>query len=377
MQMKFKNAIGVMGCLPKLPSDFPLTYPENSGNMVHANAPFRMFGTAFFIRDFDYTAIGYSNFADFVNKKCSHLIITLANTLKIGDNDGGKYVRLSNFISKIDKPIVVFGLGVQSKTQNLSEANLPKEAINLIKELSQKSFYLGVRGIYTKQVIEKLCGINNIFVTGCPSIFSNPSAFKLLRKNLTKPIGRPAYSGTHYHQDYEKKLLINAIKNDRWLIEPVNKLNHSFYLNSLNDTALHSDIPYFLKGRYGASDQSALSDLKKYFLMRYRIFRNVADWYQFNSESVSYTYGSRFHVNMASLVSGKPAVWFTHDARTKELVDFMHLPNLDILSDEAQNSTNVLDCISYENFFDNLGWLLNNFNYYLQANGLPKIEIDF
>lgn len=375
--MNSKKAIGVMGCLPRLPSDFPLTYPENSGNMVHANAPFRIFKNAFFIKDFDYSALGYSNFADFVNKKCSHLVITLANTLKIGDIDGAKYTRLSKFVSSIDRPVVVFGLGVQSKEQNLSEATLPKEAVGLIEQLSRKSYYLGVRGEYTKKVIEKLCDVKNVYVTGCPSIFSNPSAFKALRENILNPVGRPAYSGTHYHQDYEKKLLINAIKADHWLVEPVNKLNHGFYLRSLIDDVAHADVPYFLKGECKAGDKEALSRLKNYFLTRYRLFRNVEDWYQFNWESVSYTYGSRFHVNMASLVSGKPAVWFTHDARTKELVDFMCLPSLDILSEEAQGSNNILDCVSYEKFFDNLGWLQNNFNEYLRANGLPRVEINF
>jgi Polysaccharide pyruvyl transferase len=375
--MNSKNPIGIMGCLPKLPPEFPLTYPDNSGNMVHANAPFLMFESAFYIKNIDYNALGYKNFTDFVNTKCSHLIITLANTLKIGDSDGSKYARLSQYISQIKKPVIVFGLGIQSKSQNLSEANLPQEAIQLINDLSQKCHYLGVRGEYTKQVIEKLSGIKNTYVTGCPSIFSNPSAFNLLRKNLKNKIGRPAYSGTHYHMDAEKRLLIEAIKNDYWLIEPVNKFNHNFYLKSLTDSETSEDIPYFLKGTYKVENKSDLADIKKYFLMRYKIFRNVNDWYQFNAECTSFTYGSRFHVNMASLISGKPALWLTHDARTKELVDFMCLPNIDITSDVAQNPIEIIKNNSYEKFFDNLTRLHVNFNHYLEANGLPKVKIHF
>ncbi|WP_259285470.1 hypothetical protein [Escherichia coli] len=39
--------IGVIGCLPELPVDFPLLMPENSGNMIHAEAPLRMFPRQF------------------------------------------------------------------------------------------------------------------------------------------------------------------------------------------------------------------------------------------------------------------------------------------------------------------------------------------
>jgi hypothetical protein len=35
--------IGVTGILNSLPASFPLMSYENSGNMVHGNAPFRLF----------------------------------------------------------------------------------------------------------------------------------------------------------------------------------------------------------------------------------------------------------------------------------------------------------------------------------------------
>lgn len=38
--------IGVIGCLPELPLEFPVEKPENSGNMIHAQAPLRMFDNA-------------------------------------------------------------------------------------------------------------------------------------------------------------------------------------------------------------------------------------------------------------------------------------------------------------------------------------------
>lgn len=40
-----------MGCLPKLPAEFPVTMPENAGNMIHGNAPFEMYPHAVFYQD--------------------------------------------------------------------------------------------------------------------------------------------------------------------------------------------------------------------------------------------------------------------------------------------------------------------------------------
>ncbi|HFI3775255.1 TPA: hypothetical protein ACGP52_002678 [Escherichia coli] len=75
--------IGVIGCLPELPVDFPLLMPENSGNMIHAEAPLRMFPRAVHYKDSRFILSGETSFRNFVNKTCSHLIITLANSLSL------------------------------------------------------------------------------------------------------------------------------------------------------------------------------------------------------------------------------------------------------------------------------------------------------
>jgi hypothetical protein len=366
-----------MGCLPKLPSSFPLEHPENAGNMVHANAPFSMFDNAFFIKDDFYKAVGFVNFRDFVNEKCSHLIVTLANTFKLDDEDGTKYKRLLDFLLQINKPIVIFGLGIQSKNADINSAKLPSEAIELIRYLSTKSPLLGVRGEFTKKVLSRICNVDNIYVTGCPSLFSRPNAFGKLRINIKENTGQPAFSGTKLFDDIENRILTAAINKDYWLIEPVNKHNHSYYLKIISNTDTFEDIPYFLKRKFNKESYDSYHPLRRYFLSRYKLFRNINDWYQFNSEAVSYSFGTRFHVNMATLLSGKPALWITHDDRTRELTEFLHLPNIDIASPILNDISTLAEHISYENFFDNVQSLFENFNFYLEANNLPKVKFQF
>jgi hypothetical protein len=368
------KAIGVCGCQIELPDTFPIDTNENSGNIIHANAPIRLFKKTFYINDTNYKNLGYESFVSFVNEKCSHLIFTLANTLLLNDLDGSKYEKPIEFLNRIDKPVVVFGLGIQAKDINLNAATLPPQAIEFVRILSQKSKLLGVRGKSTKQLLERLCGIKNIHVTGCPSVFSDIKETYQILKNIKNPSGIPSFSGTRYQEEKENLLLQNSIRLKHWLIEPVNKFNHQFWIKVMKGVSNIDDAPYFVKRFINKNSKEEFLDIKNYFETRYQLFRTTREWYRFNKEFVSFSYGTRFHVNMAALISGKPAIWFTHDERTKELTEFMHLPSLDIEDANKLNLNEPLKQDLYEDFFDHYPNLINNFNEYLHANELPTIN---
>lgn len=369
-----KNKIAVTGCLTKLPMDFPLVMPENSGNMIHAQAPLSMFKGAVYARDNPHLMMGYNSFKEFVNKECSHLIVTFANTLKVNEISGERFAKTLDFLRQFECKIIVFGLGIQAKTLDLEDAKLPNEAIELLRFLSDKATYLGVRGESTKLVVEKNCGINNVFVTGCPSIFSGLKSFDEVRQNLKYPRGRPAFSATRFFEDIENKLFLNAFKSDYWLIEPVNKFNHEFYLKSCINNVAYEDVPYFLKKLVDKKDTQSVCELQTYFQKRYRLFRDVESWVNFNKEFVSFAYGTRFHANMAALISGKPALWITHDQRTRELTEYMKLPAISIEDAINYDFSEPLGQESYEQFFENFPKLLANFNHYLESNGLVALS---
>jgi hypothetical protein len=367
--------LGVLGCLRELPDSFPVETPENSGNMIHGNAPFEMFSDA--VHSSDKTAIraaGSRTFVEFVNRNCSHLVLTMANTLKLNADNGSQFARLQSFLEKIEKPVVVFGLGVQAHSDDITGSTLPPEAVALMRHLSTRSPLLGVRGQMTQRVLKDICGVGNSFVTGCPSLFSRPRHLASVRANLENPIGRPSYNGTKYHLAPERKMLHSAIRADHFLVEPVNKFNHQYHVD-VSGGQSDAAIPYFLKSyesTHAASERP--TEMAAYFRSNYRLFRDVKSWYKFNKESVSYSYGTRFHANMASILSGKPALWVTHDARTRELVDFFHLPSLPEEACADMEPAEIIRSIDYDDFLDNIEGLFANFNSYLGANGMPEID---
>jgi len=368
------NMIGVMGCTPRLPENFPVEFPENAGNMIHANAPFEMFGNCVFIRD-DLRRYGETNFATLVNDHCSHLIVTLANTLRIGAEDGTKYTRQLQFLRQIKRPIVIFGLGVQSKNYDLDSATLPAEAVEWLRFLGERCVTVGVRGEYTKAVIERLSGIRNVVVVGCPSFFSRPAALAALRKYERR--GRPSYAGTHFDDPVELSMLGEAIRSDTFLVEPVNRFSHTYYAHVSRGGAPEEHLPYFVRKLMKSHPQLSPIEIARYFRANYRLFRSTEAWYEFNSELVSFTYGTRFHVNMASILSGRPALWVTHDSRTQELVKQLHLPSLPLDEAAALPVAEIESRLQLTEFFDHLDGHFRRFNEYLVTNGLPAIKYNF
>jgi hypothetical protein len=367
--------IGVMGNAPLMPATFPMLTSENFGNMVHANAPFKMFRNCVYIRD-DISKYGDESFINFLNNKCSHLIITLANTLKPNDPDHKKYTDLSSFIDKVKVPIVIFGLGVKHSTEPSDKLNF--SAVEFLNLLGQKTATLGVRGEITKKIILRDSNVKNVTVTGCPSFYTNPKALFGIQDKVSRiRNGKHSFSATDYKKNSEINLLMDAINSNSFILDPSNKFTHQYYLNCIKareDEQIQP--PYFLKAKKLAEKNISINKLKTIFQKNYRLFRNLDDWYNFNNEAIDFTYGTRFHVNMASILCGIPALWITHDDRTREMTSLFSLPSVPLLEAEKLNKQELIERVDYAKMIADLPQLFDRFNDYLNEHKLTKIKYE-
>ncbi len=374
--MKNNKDIAVIGCRPFLPDNFPLEMPENSGNMIHAIAPLKIFENANHNLLISKEYLHGDSFVDYVNNRCSHLVITLANTIRMDKQTPESYERLHKSLKRYNVPIVVFGFGIQAKTEYDESSVLCDEAKRLIEFLSEKSVLLGVRGEKTKQIIEKNTNATNVYVTGCPSLFSNSSGLLSLKLNWKKLLDdkskKVVVNVTNLQRESEVDILTKGIISNAHLIEPVSRITHQYHLDLSEKYEETTQVPYYLKN-FLKGNTERLPVIKDFYLNNYSLFRNVDDWFEFNRSSVSFTVGTRFHVNMASILSGVPALWLIHDARTYELADYFKLPSLPLELAQKMSLDEISRNTNYDEFFDNLPFVLNRFNYYLSQNGLPKI----
>lgn len=392
--------IAIAGCLPRLPGTFPLTMDENSGNMIHARAPQRMFGRRKVVEYHTqaWVLAGEHNFADFVNKHCSHLVISMTNSIKVNSSMTERYVKFQRMLEMYDVPITIFGLGVRSPTDDLAQAAIPDEGVQMLRYLEQRSAGpIGVRGEFTKKVFAELAGVTNVQVTGCPSFFSEPQGFAALRRELKNPRpGTYTYSGTKYDRPEERAQFLRTVQGDGIYIEPTHRGNHRAHLQALKSTPI--DIPDFLTAhghvapdaapaRGGArglvdrvrprrsttSHDSTVTrqQLTDFYRNRYRLWRDPDHWLQFNREVVAHGFGTRFHVNMATVLAGKPATWVTHDTRTREFCDFLKLPHVSLADSAEMAPEDFRAAADFEPMFDHLPQLFDNWASYLEAHGLP------
>lgn len=375
--------IGVTGIQNSLPATFPLESHENSGNMIHGDVPFQLFDEVFLAINRDWP--GYKTgdrFKDFVNEKCTHVIITCANMFRandFGENIRKRYVKLVEMLSGYEKPVILFGLGVQAKEQDLSKVKFPPEAIEAMKTIAEKATAVSVRGEFTLSVLRKFGGVENAFVTGCPSFFSRPDSFAALKTNIDalriNEFPRFAFSGTHHASESEQSMLLKSIAGNGFFIEPQERANYKFYKDILDNPGTATAPEYFNRLLSGPSPKIGRDELCNYVAQRLRLFRDIKPWKEFNAEFVDYTFGTRFHVNMASMLDGKPALWVTHDSRTSELADALHLPAMDVKRAGQLSIDELIAATDYEPLFANLDSLFERFNKFLDAAKLPRVSV--
>lgn len=373
--------IGVTGILNSLPATFPLESHENSGNMIHGDVPFQLFDDVYLAINRDWP--GYKpgdRFKDFVNEQCTHVIITCANMFRandFGENIRKRYVKLVEMLGGYNKPVILFGLGVQAKEQDITKVKFPPEAIDAMKAIASKATAVSVRGAFTLEVLKKFGGVENAYLTGCPSFFSHPSAFKELKLNLdslshsSQP--RIAFSGTHHSTIAEQTMLKNTVNGNGFFIEPHDRANYQYYSDILNNPELAEVPKHFRELLAGPKPDLSREEFSHFMSTKLRLFRDIKPWNEFNNEFIDFTFGTRFHVNMASMLCGKPAMWITHDSRTTELAESLHLPSLDVNTAASMNIPQIIEATDYKPLFNNLPSLFERFNTFLEAAGLPNV----
>lgn len=355
-----------------MPDGFPLNVSENAGNLVHWHAPLWMFPHHIH-QSQDWSSYGATNFASLVNAHCSHLILTLADTLKANDPDDERYLRAARFIDKFERPLVIFGLGIGNLPLGDSgHVRLTAAQSRLIETMAQHTPVIGVRGKTTAEIIRRSLPHIRLAPVGCPSIFARPQHVRRAAcRKIDVANGRAAFAGTVFHSEPERTLFLDAVTADNYLIEPVNRHHHLAAVRAMwKPTLAREDLPYFLRDIPFTGDQ--LDQLSEFYRRRYRLFRNIDEWITFNERNVSFTYGSRFHVNMASLISGVPALWIIHDARTAELADILHLPAIHREEAAGLTASELAARADYEMFLDHYDGALNRFLDYLECAGLPR-----
>jgi hypothetical protein len=221
------------------------------------------------------------------------------------------------------KKILLIGVGAQAF--DYSEApRLSRDADEFLRTVSHKSAWIGVRGDYTAELLYR-CGIKNVRVIGCPSVFLNGSAAMEVRSaDLSRPI---AVHITPFFWALKNKmsriLAIGMKANAYYVLQSEDSLSDIF---DQNDPRQSPHFAWFVNEM--CPEGVAPADFASWLSDRGRIFFFADEWIEFMSQA-GLSFGTRFHGNVAALLGGTAALTCCVDTRTRELCSYFRMPIID------------------------------------------------
>ena len=265
--------------------------------------------------------------------------------------------------------ITMSGLGAQAYPPN----DTPKKLVAALSE-SKKNFFrmagdrcvsLGIRGEFTAECLD-IMGIHNYRIIGCPTAYKYMDgkyrelpAPKADRTVFTVTGKTPMESAlVRFGRDNGSELLMQMPTEMPEILEGVVPSDETF-VRGLPDLGMTKDEYIEFVKAHG------------------HIFFNMDDWNRFMNEGkFTFSYGSRFHGNMSAMLCGIPALWITHDSRTRELVDTLHLPHITFEKFRSMtNAEEMLEYCDYSDFYKAYPKLCSEYRSYLEENGLTVRDI--
>jgi hypothetical protein len=288
---------------------------NNFGNMLFTNAAYQQIHNA--------QHIGFNWEPARVRELCSSIFIPAANWINTKQDWGW----LADLIEETDLPCTVVGLGSQISCLDDVKA-IPLGTKRLLSVVEERSSAIGVRGDFTAQVAND-CGVKNVEVLGCPSIFTFGNVPQL-RDIEPSEISRIGIGPTRYilnktndtnRFDKQRQLYQFAIRE----ASSIYYQSEQYEIQELSREKQHnSEQDSRAQHYYGIHDQKKLSNA---LLEKGKYHTTLSSWLADVRKDDVYI-GTRIHGAIAATLAGTPPILITHDNRTKELAKEMAVPSI-------------------------------------------------
>lgn len=290
---------------------------NNSGNLIYAYGIFQALETDKVTLEADYYKAGPAKAAQ-INREYGAYVIPLADAFR--QDFIPHLVQLTKLIQKLKIPCIVPGVGLRAPYEpNLKEKRpFDKEVRAFVKAVLNHSSMIGVRGEITGEYLKKL-GFREEMdyrVIGCPSMYARGMKVEIEKPVLTEQskinVNYSVLSPT------EVIRFLNRIldeRNDTWLTaQRINELKLLYLGTSYRHQQEKPEYP------------TSICD-SVYQRNQVRFFINAVQWIE-SMKEMDFSIGGRMHGNIAAWISGTPALFFPHDGRMRELVEFHRLPSV-------------------------------------------------
>lgn len=261
------------------------------------------------------------------------------------------YTRLAERFSKIEKPLVMVGLGAQSTVEG-AVPKVPDGTVDWVREIAKRAGTgapnIAVRGPFTKHALTHYGLGDSAVVLGCPSLYINPNPAlgQTIKKNLRTP-NRVAVAAGHLNWKHLQKIEMSLAR--------IVTATGGSYVGQHEKTMIT-----LTRGEAEQLDQSVLKRCRDYIcpeltlpeFVRWtrnhgNVFFDVENWME-HYHHFDFVIGARIHGTMLGLQAGIPSMCIVHDSRTLELCRTMKVPY--VMADAVSEGVSRADLLSMFDF---------------------------
>lgn len=278
--------------------------------------------------------------------KVDVLVIPAANQVNPDWDLGG----WADLVEHLNVPVVCLGLGAQAWHSDPSRIQLKEGTARLLRAISKRTACIGVRGEFTRQVLEA-AGIENAGVVGCPAAFINPAvtahgisrALEAARANAKPRSGYVFGTMEEPARAAEKALFaIGAAHRSRIIYQ-----TELHKLRLLFDGSLSDEGRNFLAWEGGCLGWTP-SDYLTAIQERGIFYSDARTWID-QMRRLDVVFGMRIHGALAAIQGGTLGVCVAFDSRTRELVETTGCPSVDAADVRAgETLASLLDKVKFD-----------------------------
>lgn len=297
-----------------------------------------------------------------INAEFDHFVLPMADALRPSFVD--RLDNLTEIISQLRVPVSIVGIGVKANISGDLD-DVPSEvrdaSYRFGRAVLANSPSIGVRGETTKEFLLGLgFADDEVDVIGCPSLYLESTPRQVVKKVATLgPSSKIAVN-----------LTPSVAAMTRLLNAHVERYPEMVYLPQE-----HADLSLLLWGDDdrlpGVDNIPNHLDHPLYSQDRMRFFVDPRTWMEFLAER-EFSFGTRLHGTIASLLAGTPAFMLTHNSRVRELAEYHGIPHAPISGESPD--LDVAELYERADFTDYNGRRAGLFQHYLDFLELHGVD---
>ncbi|MEI8080785.1 MAG: polysaccharide pyruvyl transferase family protein [Actinomycetes bacterium] len=291
---------------------------NNSGNLIFTHAVQRTLSVSNAHVHSDLARIDPQQ-ADRINNEYDLYVLPFANAFRPSFHQALE--RYCELIERLTIPVVIVGIGAQFPLPELDAdtsrlTRLLPTVHRFMRAVLARSASVGVRGEVTYRFLRSIgYSESDVTVIGCPSLFQFGPTLHVSKEADLTPDSPLCINISPYLWEMGPIALNHAQRypNIRYIAQDRATLRTLLYWQNPDTAEIMSpQIPYRIT-------DPLIRDGRTWF------FVDPTTWID-HLRQRSFSFGSRIHGNITSLLAGTPAVLLGHDSRTVELAEYHGIP---------------------------------------------------